>query len=260
MTMQRIIVLGSAAALSTADRDNTFFAFDSPRALLLIDCAGSPYQKLLKAGLDPQRLEGAIITHAHPDHIYGLPSLVHHFMMIKREEPFTIYANSRTLRIAKDILGILGLKRGFVAFSEIPMEEGFVVFDNEEYAVHTSPVRHIGPTLAVKITAKLGGVSVVYSADTAPCPELLALAKEADILFHECSATKPTRGHSTPQQVAKLAQWCGVRKLVLVHLHPLLATNSERLVEEVREFYKGELRIAHDLEVYELAPPQPAGK
>ena len=257
--MQRIVVLGSAAALSTADRDNTFLVFDSPRALLLLDCAGSPYQKLLKAGLDPKRLEGAIITHAHPDHIYGLPSLIHHFMMAGREEPFTIYANARTLRIAKGILGILGLKRDFVAFSEIPMEESFAVLDNEEYAIHTSPVRHIGPTLAVKITAKLGGLSVVYSADTAPCPELLALAKEADILFHECSTPKPARGHSTPWQVGKLAQWCDVKKLVLVHLHPSLAANPQRVIEEVREYYKGEVEIAQDFEVYELSLPQPAG-
>lgn len=257
--MQRIVVLGSAAALSTADRDNTFLALDSPRGILLLDCAGSPYQKLLRAGLDPERLEGVIITHAHPDHIYGLPSLIHHFMMAGRDEPLTVYANSRTLRIAKGILGILGLKREFVVLSEIPMEEGFAVLDNEEYALYTSPMRHIGPTLAVKIVAKLGGVSVVYSADTAPCPELLALAKEADILLHECSTPKPARGHSTPWQVGKLAQWCEVKRLVLIHLHPALAQNSRQVLEEVQEHYKGEVRIAQDLDVYELTLPRATG-
>jgi len=86
--VQRIVVLGSAAAVSSATRDNNFLAFVNHKDVLLIDCAGSPYQKLLKAGLNPERLKGIILTHAHPDHIYGLPSLVHHLT--------NYVANSRT--------------------------------------------------------------------------------------------------------------------------------------------------------------------
>jgi ribonuclease BN (tRNA processing enzyme) len=45
--MQRIIVLGRAAAVSSATRDNTFFAFESQKDVILLDCGGSPYHKLL---------------------------------------------------------------------------------------------------------------------------------------------------------------------------------------------------------------------
>jgi len=251
--MQRIVVLGSAAAVSSATRDNTFLAFESQKGIILLDCAGSPYQKLLKAGLNPERLKGIILTHAHPDHIYGLPSLIHHFIMTRRTAPLPIYASRATLQVVKRVLGIMRLEPDFLIFSEIPKEEGYTVVDNEEYTIQTSPVRHVVPTVAVKIVAKLSGVSVVYSADTAPCPELLALAKEADLLFQECSTVRDIQGHTAPWQAGKLAQWCDVKRLVLVHMGTSLAEEPRRALDEVRAYYKGEVEIAEDLSVYDLS-------
>lgn len=251
--MQRIIVLGSAAAVSSATRDNTFLAFESQKDVVLLDCAGSPYQKLLKAGLNPERLKGVILTHAHSDHIYGLPSLIHHLIMTRRTAPLPIYANRPTLRVVKRVLGIMRLEPDFLAFNEIPKEEGYTVIVNEGYTFQTSPVRHVVPTVAVKILAKLSGVSAVYSADTAPCPELLALAKEADLLFQECSTVRDIQGHTAPWQAGKLAQWCDVKRLVLVHLGTSLAEEPIRALDEVKAYYKGEIEIAQDLSVYDLS-------
>ncbi len=251
--MQRIIVLGSAAAVSSATRDNTFLAFESQNGIILLDCASSPYHKLLKTGLNPERLQGVILTHAHPDHIYGLPSLIHHFIMTRRIVPLSVYANRATLRMVKGVLGIMRLERDFLIFNEIPKEEGYTVIVNEEYTIQTSPVRHVVPTVAVKIVAKLSGVSSVYSADTAPYPELLALAKEADLLFQECSTVRDIQGHTTPWQAGKVAEWCDVKRRVLVHLGTSVAGEPKRALDEVREHYKGEVEIAHDLGVYELS-------
>jgi ribonuclease Z len=251
--MQRIIVLGSAAAVSSATRDNTSLAFESQKGVILLDCVGSPYQKLLKAGLNPESLKGVILTHAHPDHIYGLPSLIHHFIMTRRTVPLPVYANRATLRVVKGVLGIMRLAPDFIIFSEIPREESYTVIVNEEYTIQASPVRHVVPTLAMKIVAKLSGVSAVYSADTAPCPELLALAKEADLLFQECSSFRDIQGHTAPWQAGKLAQWCDVKRLVLVHLGTSLAEEPRRALDEVRAYYKGEVEIAQDLGVYDLS-------
>ena len=70
--------MAARRAISSATQDDTFLAFKSPKGIIPLDCAASPYQKLLKAGLNPERLMGIILTHAHPDHIYGLPSLIYH--------------------------------------------------------------------------------------------------------------------------------------------------------------------------------------
>lgn len=34
--------------------------------------------------MTPECWMSIILAHAHPDHIYGLPSLIHHLMMTRR--------------------------------------------------------------------------------------------------------------------------------------------------------------------------------
>ncbi|RLC80915.1 MAG: hypothetical protein DRI61_04765 [Chloroflexi bacterium] len=244
MASQRLIILGTGASLSSVERDNTSLVFETPSGLLLIDCAANPYRKLLQAQLDPSRLFAVFLTHQHPDHAYGLPSLIHHFIMAKRAAPLTLYANFPALRTATTVLNAFGLRAPFLRFHKVPEDRGHVLLDTEEFTLITTPVRHIVPTLALKITSKLSKSSVVYSADTGPCPEMVALAKGADILIHECSVSRPTRGHTTPVQAAQLAQRCEVKKLVLVHFWPTM--EPEKVREEAAEHFKGEIIIAED--------------
>lgn len=251
---QRMVVLGSAWALSSATRDNTFLFFDTPGGGLLIDCAGSPFHKLLKVGGDPGKLKGVILTHAHPDHIYGLPSLIHELWLWGREEPFYIYADVRSQRAARTLIGLFGLwdKPMPLELVPIPQEEGFLLLDTEEYTIHTTPVRHLGPTNAVRVTPKIGKRVVTYSSDTRPCEELVALAKGTDLLFLECTAEEPHRVHLTPEQAGEIAQEAGAKELVLVHYLESMARDPEGTIARVRKFFEGPVRLAQDFETYEL--------
>jgi len=249
MGSQRIIVLGTGASLSSRDRDNTSLAFDTPSGILLIDCASNPYRQLLLAGLDPDRLFAVFLTHQHPDHIYGFPSLVHHFIMARRSSTLAVYANFPTLRAAAALLNALGLRAEFLRFFKVPEEKNYTVLEAEDFTIITTPVRHVVPTLAIRVNSKLGS-SFVYSADTGPCPELQALAREADILVHECSVSRPTQGHTTPAQAAQLAEICGVKKLILLHFWPTM--EMERVYEEASQYFKGEIVLAKDFLEVEL--------
>ena len=61
------------------------------------------------------------------------------------------------------------------------------------------------------------------------------------------------QGHTSPWQAGKLAQWCDVKRLVLVHLGTSLVEEPRRALDEVRSYYKGEIEIAQDLGVYDLS-------
>ncbi len=242
--------MGTGASLSSRDRDNTSLAFDTPSGILLIDCASNPYRQLLLAGLDPGRLFAVFLTHPHPDHIYGFPSLVHHFIMARRSSTLAVYANFPTLRTAAALLNAFGLRAEFLRFIKVPEEKNYSAIEAEDFTLITTPVRHVVPTLAVRINSKLGSSSFVYSSDTGPCPELAALAKEADILVHECSVSRPSQGHTTPAQAAQLAESCGVKKLILLHFWPTMET--EKVYEEASQYFKGEIILASDFLEVEL--------
>jgi len=72
-------------------------------------------------------------------------------------------------------------------------------------------VEHSVPTVAVKVTSKETGMTIVYSSDTEPCEALARLAQGADILIHE--GTGDYAGHSTPAQAGAMARrWADQKK------------------------------------------------
>jgi ribonuclease Z len=251
---QRIIVLGSGPALSSAARDNTCFLFDSPVGSLFIDCAGSPLHKLQKVGADPEWLRGVILTHAHSDHMYGLPSLVHELWLFGRREPLHIHANAHTQEVASALLDVFKLREKPVPleFHLIPDEQSFLLLETDLYLIHASPVRHEVPTVALKVTSRVNDTAAVFSADTGPCRELITLAKGADLLFQECTVEEVHPFHSTPWQVGEIAGEADVGEVILVHSHPNLVKEPYVTIAEIQKHYHGPVRFAEDLDVYEL--------
>jgi len=193
-----------------------------------------------------------ILTHAHPDHIYGFPSLVHHLHLTGRTEPLYIYAPAETRRAAGGLLEILDLDKGFVVFHVIPERRGHLLIEDDEYLLYTSPTCHGIPSVALRITSRISGRSLVYSSDTGPCPALVDLAQGADILIHEASVMEPSKIHITPWQAAELAERCGVGRLILIHYPQALLEHLQGALIEVHKRYGGEVHLAEVYDVYYL--------
>ena len=251
---ERIAVLGSGPALASEDRDNTYFLFESVAGSLFIDCAGSPFHKLLKVGADPNELTGIILTHSHPDHLYGLPSLVHELWLHGRRDTLHIFANESTHRVSRDLLDVFQLRsKPFpLEYHMIPNDEEYPLLETDRYLVHTTPVRHEVPTCGVRITSFETGKVAVFSADTSPCPELISLARGADLLFHECSVDEPHPFHSTPEGVGEVAAEADVGQVILVHCHHKLVKEPYLSIAKISKRYHGEIRFAEDFDVYGL--------
>src|SRR3712207_4614491 len=108
---QRLVILGAGTALPDRDRDNTFLVWDSPAGSLLLDCGGRAYQQVLRAGVDPLTLRGAVLSHNHPDHIYGVPAFLFHLWLAGYEGTFEVYANPSTLKMAQALCDALELRQ-----------------------------------------------------------------------------------------------------------------------------------------------------
>ncbi len=257
--MSRMIILGSGPALPDRERDNTSMVWDTPAGSLLIDCGGRAYQQLLRAGVDPRRLSGILLTHAHPDHIYGLPALLFHLWLAGYDRTLPVCANSPTLATARRLCDALELEQHGhmckVAWLEID-DTGERVFEQTEgYTISTGPVRHSIPCIGVKIVEHARGRALVYTSDTEPCPEVEALARGAHTLIHEATENKPDQGHghSTPRQAGEIAARTGVQRLVLIHYSAERTMPEADAVADVRAGgFEGEVSLARDLAEYEL--------
>jgi len=83
--MAQVILLGTGAAWSGPDRENTFMLVRGKTTNLLIDCGGSPTQRLAQIGVKPNEIDHIVLTHNHPDHIYGFPLLMLNAWMAGRK-------------------------------------------------------------------------------------------------------------------------------------------------------------------------------
>lgn len=248
-----MIILGSAAALPDASRDNTYMVVEGRESSILIDCGGSPLHKLQVGRVDLDTLDSLIITHHHPDHIYGVPVLLQGLWLYGRQEPFHIFGPQRSVAAITSIMDALEsqdwLSEMSVVFHEVEMRERYKVIESPEFEITTSPVEHSIPTIAVKMMSKETGRAIVYSSDTEPCEALARLAQGVDILIHE--GTGNYTGHSTPAQAGAMADRCGAGKLVLIHFTVLESDlGAWRLAAEAE--FSGPVELAEDFAIYPL--------
>lgn len=223
--MAQLILLGTGAALSDATREHTYLVVTGEREAILIDCAGSPVQRLLKTGVTLEQIDHIILTHHHPDHMYGLAILLLGLWLTGRKKPLAIHGLTDTLRAVRALMRAFEWQRfkGFfpVAFHRIPKRQSNSHLVTAEFAVSTVPTRHILPTIAVRIESRVSRRAIVYSSDTEVWDDVVNLARGAYILVHEATTLDTdSNGHTSARQAGEQAARAGVNKLVLVHLPP----------------------------------------
>ena len=257
--MSRIIVLGSGTALPDRDRDNTSLVWDAPDGAVLIDCGGRAYQQLLRAGVDPARLRTVLLTHAHPDHIYGLPALLFHLWLARYPGTLDIHANTPTLETARRLVDALNLERDEhmcrVAWHTFPDQDEYVVEECDTYRMWVTPVQHSIPCHAVRIEDRTSGQTLVYSADTQPYAGLEQFARGAHTLIHEATTANPDEGHghTTPRQAGEIAARAGVERLLLIHFSAQYTMPETDAIAEVRAGgFQQTVAVAEDLAEYRL--------
>ena len=100
------------------------------------------------------------------------------------------------------------------------------------------------------------GLRLVYSGDTAPCPELEAACRGADVLIHEATAASDLEskarefGHSTARDAASLARDSQVDALFMVHISGRY-DEADELLEEARGIFAN-TTIPSDLDSFVL--------
>ncbi len=238
----------------------------TPEGWLIILDAGTGMRELGRSLLS--RANGApikgdiFLTHAHWDHIQGIPFFAPIF---QRGNHFTIWG-SQTLegsidRIVRDQMNPVVFP---VTFEELSATIDFsAISDGKKevrpgFEVSAIPVRHPGGALGYRFTStSTGGRSLVYVSDNelgsggkydSPASwrdNLVAFAKGARVMIHDTTYTSEEYdhyrgwGHSTYDDAVSLALDADVEQLVLFHHKPERSDEElDERVEMCRELVK----------------------
>ena len=251
--MAKLTILGTAPALPEPFREYTYMVIQGKESAILIDCASSPVQRLAQAGVNFQTIDHLIITHYHPDHVYGIPIFLLDLWLAGRQRPLHIYGPPGTARVIPLMMSLYQWQDwpGFypIEFHEVEMVVGSLVLDSADFLVTAAPAEHLVPTIAVRVLCKETGGVVTYSSDTEPCEAVMRLAREADLLIHE--STGVYAGHSSSSAAGAVARFAGAKKLVLVH-YPAQGIDVDQLWGEAEIEFGGLVELACDFATYEF--------
>ncbi|NIM94335.1 MAG: MBL fold metallo-hydrolase [Anaerolineales bacterium] len=251
--MPSLILLGTSNAIADPDHENTHMAVVGENNIVLIDCVGSPKVRLEQAGIQLSSITDLILTHFHPDHVSGVPLLLMNMWLGGRELPLRVYGLHHCLERIEDVMALYHWDKWPeffpVAFHRLPEREFIKIIETEEIRIFSSPVRHLIPTIGLRIESMTTGRSVAYSCDTEPCPSVVRLATGTDVLIHE--ATGAGAGHSSASQAGSVARESGTRQLLLIH-YPNESISLDTLMQQASETFDGEIVLAEDFLVIDL--------
>jgi ribonuclease BN (tRNA processing enzyme) len=241
--MAKIIFLGTSSSIPTKTRDNTSFLFSHNKQSLLIDCPGSITQKLLKVGFDFRKLQKVIITHHHPDHIYGIISLIHTQAYLNKK--IKIYSNKPSLVLIKKLITLFRLNK-----PQFPQIENIDVF-SQKYFMRTSgltleaiPNKHAQGSFGIKFSFQKK--AILYSSDTAFCPSMLKDYGHFHYVIHDCTASysyflqhpQLFKMHTNSVTLAQYMRTMPKTKLIPVHFLLLRKGEEKRIRKELAPFHK----------------------
>jgi ribonuclease Z len=291
----RIVMLGTGAALPDPDRCHTsiLITLESGRHLML-DCGHGATRQLMRVDVNPADVGDLFLTHLHHDHVCELPFFVISGWILNRVGALNIFGPDGTKKLVGHLFENGAFDADIRARGAYPARQANmeairpnvteyasgVICDDGELRVTAALMDHIpteiSPCYGFRIEAE--GKTVVFSGDTAPCDNILALSRGADLLIHECTFTEAfiehrrksqvgTFSHTSPHDLGRLAVEAGVKQVVATHighvdsLSPVLKRAAgkhlpvelmgphqiDAFVSEIRSVYRGPLQIAHDL-------------
>jgi ribonuclease BN (tRNA processing enzyme) len=244
----------------------------------VVDCGEGVAQQLVRAGIALNTLRYVFITHQHSDHNLDYGNLIYDAWAAGLRTPVDAYGPPPMKAMTEayfqlnrfDIETRIGDEgrpdlRKLVTAHEF--SENGVVMQNADVKVTTTVVRHPPIVHAYAYRFDTADRAIVISGDTTYSPELIALARGADVLVSEVmhlagleallkkvpnAATLREHllaSHIVTEDLGKLAAAAGVKTVVLTHFVPSddNSITDGMWMEGVRKHYKGEIIVGRDL-------------
>ena len=237
----RLTVLGGCGAWPAAGLACSGYLVEHAGFRVLIDPGYAVLPRLLQV-MDANDVDAVLVSHGHPDHCADLNPLLRARAMSEDPPPaLPVYAPPDALR------AVLALDRPGMLDHAITSHE----FDpGDRFAAGPFEIRswllpHSRPNAGLRLTA--GGECLAYTGDSGPSPDLVDLARDADVFLAEATYPREVPADlagtlSSALQAGQNAARAGAGRLVLTHLWP--GADRRAAIEAAAESYRGEISVA----------------
>jgi ribonuclease BN (tRNA processing enzyme) len=228
----RLTIVGSGDAFGSGGRFNTCFRIETDGRVILLDFGASSLVALRAQGIDPNTVDGIMISHLHGDHFGGLPFLLLDGQFLsRRTRPLVVAGPPGSRDRIKALLEIF-FPRSSATKWRFPWEvieiKPGVADEFLGLKVLTAEVIHPSgaPSTAVRLAD--GHSVLAYSGDTEWTDALLPIADGADLLIIECyEHARPVAGHLSWSVLKTRLGDLRARRIMITHMNPSMLARIE---------------------------------
>jgi ribonuclease BN (tRNA processing enzyme) len=193
----------------------------------------------MKVNIDFKKLKNIIITHHHPDHIYGIISLIHTQAYLNKQ--LNIFSNLSSIKIIKKMVKIFSLdKKPYPRINYIEVFKKCPFYSKGGLNLIAIKNKHIKNSFGVKFI--FGKKSIFFSSDTSFYPKLLKKTEDVDYLIHDCTASSyyfkkhPSlyKMHTNAKDLVNHLKNKSNIKLIPIHFLLLEKKEEKRIKEELK--------------------------
>lgn len=255
----RLTVIGCSPAWENEGGACSGYLVEERGHRVLIDCGNGVFGKLREL-VDYAEVDEVLLSHLHADHFLDLVPYAYALTLGRGErEPVRPKLHlppgaAEGIERVTSVWGSSGLIED--AFETVTYERGGRL-QLGPIAVSLTEVPHFTLTHAIELTAE-SGRRVVFGADCRRGPEIVAAAREADVLIAEATLPEPEpdsvpidkRGHMSGAEAGEVAREAGVGRLILTHMPDVI--DQQRSLAEAAEAFGGKVELAREGLVIEL--------
>jgi ribonuclease BN (tRNA processing enzyme) len=218
----KLTVLGSNGTYPTPGRPASGYLVSSGGSSVLLDCGPGVFPALLDLGTMPDAI---VLSHRHGDHCLDVLPLFNHLRFDRLDvRDLPLYAPRGVYGRLAEFAGAGPNHPFHDVFSQTPVEPG------DEVTVGVLRLRFgaaVHPVPAVVVSVNDGDTTLVYSGDTGPGGDLVAVAEHADLLLCEATHQGEVPGeryeyHLYACEAGEVAAEAGVGRLLVTHVAPTL--------------------------------------
>ena len=268
-----IVVLGSGGPRAFGRAGSGYLVLVEGTPRILVDAGPGAFLRIGELELDLEKVDTVLLTHLHIDHSADLAAFFN-ARGLTSDGPISYHVFGpdgagvfpKTSRFVDLLVGdggafayqkTFGAQESF-AVRDLPIslasprstivdEAGGLIV--EEIATHHDDC----PSVAYRISYK--GAIVVFSGDmdASALPNLVQLAKNADLLIFNCAVLDPPDSpsqlyalHTPPKKIGEAARLSAAKSLLLSHLAPDVEGQQPAVRKSIRASYAGPIAFATD--------------
>jgi ribonuclease BN (tRNA processing enzyme) len=234
--------------------------------------------------LAPTKVRRVFLTHLHSDHTLGLPDIILTPWVMGRTEPLELWGPHGTRAMVDHILAAYAqdidirthkLEHANTTGYKVNVHEidSGDIYKDANVTITPFLVRHGEWKQAFGYRIEAPGRTIVISGDTSKAESIVENCHGCDILIHEVYTQKSYDLVAEPWQTYRRAYHTSTRELgdiatrakpgLLIIYHPsnagcdqsgihncMQAESEEQTLQELKQFYGGNVVMGHDLDVF----------